>query len=134
MRGCYSSSKNVLSGVPQGSVLGPLLFVLFINDLPDGINNVTKLFADDLKLIANAANREEIAADLSKIENWEMLWLLKFNPSKCKVMHVAYNDNPLNEYFLDGVHLEKVKSEKDLGLLVSEKLGWDENIRSCINL
>ena len=92
MRGNYSSLRDVLSGVPQGSVLGPLLFVLFINDLPDNVKNITKLFADDLKLIARANNISETISDLSALEDWESLWLLKFNSKKCKVMHLNFND------------------------------------------
>ena len=57
------------------------------------------------------------------------MWLIKFNPSKCKVMHLAYNNNPIHKYFLDGVLLEEVKNENDLGLIVNEDLGWDDNIR-----
>ena len=63
VRGNYSSLKEVISGVPQGSVLEQLLFCLFINDLPDHVKNVTKLFADDLKLVANASEKSEICED-----------------------------------------------------------------------
>ena len=132
VRGCYSTIRAVLSGVPQGSVLGPLLFVLFINDLPDKMKNITKLFADDLKLIVNAKNRAEVNQDIASLEKWESLWLLCFNPKKCKVMHLEYNNNPMNHYFLDGVLLEDVTSEKDLGLVMSKNLGWNEAIRACI--
>ena len=83
VRGNFSSLKKVLSGVPQGSVLGPLLFVLFINDIPGGLDNVSKLFADDLKLICNADRVNCIKSDLRYLEQWEQLWLLKFNASKC---------------------------------------------------
>ena len=72
VRGCYSASRDVLSGVPQGSVLGPLLFVLFVNDLPDELKNATKLFADDLKLIVNASNKLKTNEDLSKLEKWDL--------------------------------------------------------------
>ena len=71
------------------SVLGPLLCVLIINDLPDNIKNITKLFADDLKLIADASDRVTVENDLLSLEQWESIWLLKFNPKKCKVMHVS---------------------------------------------
>ena len=92
VRGNYSSLRDVLFWVPQGSVLGPLLFVLFVNDLPDSVKNVTQLFADDLKLIAHASDKVSIENDLSSIEEWESLWLLKFNPKICNafrlVMHL----------------------------------------------
>ena len=59
------------------------------------------------------------------ILNWESLWLLNFNPKKCKIMHLIYNlNNPLNQYFINLVLLEKVKTERDVGLFVSENLGW----------
>ena len=132
VRGNYSSLKEVLSGVPQGSVLGPLLFVLFINDLPDHVKNVAKLFADDLKLVANASEKSEICKDLNVLEKWESTWLLKFNAAKCKVMHLNYNDNQNTDYFLDGVLLKNVDEEKDLGMFVSSELSWKKNIHSCI--
>ena len=84
-----------------------MLFVLFINDLPDKIKDVTQLFADDLKLIANAKNKPEVTDDICASAKRELLWLLKFYHKKCKVMHIAYNDNPMNQYFLDGVLLEE---------------------------
>ena len=132
VRGSYSTIRNVLSGVPQGSVLGPLLFVLYINDLPDGLNNISKLFADDLKLICNAANANSIKADLACLEHWEEMWLLKFNTSKCKVMHLNFNNNNNVSYILDGTVLDPIDEEKDLGLLTTSSLSWKENIYNCI--
>ena len=73
VNGECSEIKRVLSGVPQGSVFGPLLFVLFINDLPDNIKSNIKLFADDLKLIGNANCHEDILEDLKELEYWEQL-------------------------------------------------------------
>ena len=132
VRGSYSKYKAVSSGVPQGSVLGPLLFVLFINDLPDGLKNATKLFADDLKLFGNASDIDSIEDDLAHLEKWQDLWLLKFNASKCKVMHLDFNSNCKQSYVLSGTDLEQVDSEKDLGILTNCQLEWEENIHSCI--
>ena len=65
-------------------MLGPLLFILYINDLPNGLNKVSKFFADDLKLIVNASDKQTILDDISILEKWESIWLLKFNPEKVK--------------------------------------------------
>ena len=131
--GAYSYLRNVLSGVPQGSVLGPLLFVIFINDLPDCINGISKLFADDLKVIMDANDTESTFNMLESLQNWQNVWLLKFNPSKCKIMHVPFNENPLQEYVFSGVTLECIEAEKDLGVLTSSDLKWSKHIKSCIS-
>ena len=133
VEGKYSFIRNVLSGVPQGSVLGPLLFLLFINDLPDSVKNKVKLFADDLKLIGNAAHSSSIIEDLKQLEEWENLWLLRFNPSKCKVIHLEFNDNPNIDYYLDGVNLNPSELEKDLGVSTHRSLLWNVHIKECIS-
>ena len=112
VKGQFSSIKEVLSGILQGSVLGPLLLVLYINDLPEYVENKAKLFADDLKLIANAANRKIIDDDLRKLEQWERTWLLEFNLDKCKVMHLDFNNNQKLSYILDNTVLESCEQEK----------------------
>ena len=85
VNGTLSTHHIVLSGVPQGSVLGPLLFVIFINDLPDCINAISKLFADDLKVIVDANDAENTCNMLENLKDWENLWLLKFNPTSVKL-------------------------------------------------
>ena len=132
VRGEQSDFMNVKSGVPQGSVLGPLLFVLFINDLPNEIKNISKIFADDLKIVVNAAEHHDNCVDLRSLEIWEETWLLKFNIDKCKVMHIDMNNNPKNDYVLDNSILKETYSEMDLGILMNEKLAWKSNIDKCI--
>ena len=131
--GKHSTTRKVLSGVPQGSVLGPLLFVLFINDLPEAIKNKVKLFADDLKLICNASDRKSVLEDIEELEIWESIWLLRFNPSKCTVMHLEFNDNPCLNYTLDGTSLEMSEQEKDLGVWTHKTLNWDKQIKASIS-
>lgn len=130
----YSKLYRVLSGVPQGTVLGPLLFIIYINDLPHGLSSFISLFADDLKLLSSTKNVLITQSDLDYLTNWQNMWLLKFNTNdkKCKVMHVGKN-NPMTEYYLNGQPLPKITEEKDLGVLVSDKLTWDLHIRQSIN-
>ncbi|KAL5258599.1 hypothetical protein ACHWQZ_G009170 [Mnemiopsis leidyi] len=133
VEGQWSDVKHVLSGVPQGSVLGPLLFILYVNDLPDIVKNKIKLFADDLKLICNANDYRSIADDILELEIWESIWGLKFNPSKCKVVHVNFNNNPNVKYSLNGVELEVSAQEKDLGVITHSSLLWNEQIKTSVS-
>ena len=79
---------EVISGVPQGSVLGPLLFLLFINDIPNGIQSFLLLFADDIKLVVDAKSKDITQNDLNVLSKWQKDWLLSFNTidKKCKIL------------------------------------------------
>ena len=92
VNGSLSEWINVLSGIPQGSVLGPILFVLFINDLPDIVRSSVFLFADDTKIyrrISSMEDREVLQSDLTKLQDWSNRWILKFHPDKCKSMSIS---------------------------------------------
>ena len=92
LNGSESNWTNVTSGIPQGSVLGPTLFLIYINDLPDVVHNIVKLFADDTKLysvVNNAEEQEKLQEDINNLTSWSNEWLLKFNVSKCKHLHLG---------------------------------------------
>ena len=91
-----SDEWNLPSGILQGSVLGPKLFNIYINDLPDVVYNMAKFFADDTKLYAIVNNDEERASlqnDIHRLVQWSKDWLLKFNASKCKHVHFGLETN-----------------------------------------
>ena len=126
-----SEWKTVSSGVPQGSVLGPLLFVLFINDLPDDMNHNMKLYADDSKIIGvikTAEDVENLQNDINAAHAWSQRWLMRFNISKCKVMHVGRDKvRSTAEYFMmneqgNQQELEVTRVERDLGVMISDDL------------
>jgi len=114
----------VTSGIPQGSVLGPLLFLIFINDLPDALTSLLKIFADDTKIfrmLSTADDTHELQKDIDCLSVWSEQWQLPFNTKKCKVMHLGHG-NALHEYVMNGDTLEATDHEKDLGVVVDEKL------------
>lgn len=129
-----SESYEVSSGVPQGSVLGPLLFLLYINDLPEKIKNYVALFADDLKMISKSSTKDLNQCDINSLVEWQDKWLLTFNTNdnKCKIIHVG-KDNPCNQYYMGEVLLPAVDSEKDLGVLMSKNRKWNDHIHLGIS-
>ena len=137
-----SHVKPVLSGVPQGSILGPILFVLFINDLPGGLSPGTDLalYADDTKIwrtIRSVDDQEAIQNDITYLHNWSIQNKMKFHPQKCKVLSVA-NNPPLlpgaqYTYYLGENLLGYVNSEKDLGVDINSKLNFNDQCHRLIN-
>ena len=133
--GVISSSAQVLSGVPQGSVLEPLLFLAYINDMPETINHSeTLLFADDTILfrkINNTKDSDLLQQDLSALERWENEWQMSFNPTKCIVIRVSPSKTkPVlpTHYQLHGHTLEVVEASKYLGVTITNDLSWDRHI------
>jgi hypothetical protein len=130
-----SSWAEIFSGVPQGSVIGPLLFVIFINDLPSELMNVSKLYADDTKIISKVNSVESvkiIQEDLDKAFNWTRKWLLKFNINKCVVMHYGHN-NERSPFYIDGKQLAESEAERDLGVVFSTNLKWKNQVIVATN-
>ena len=123
------SSGCIVEGT-GGALLGPGRTV---NDLPDGLSGVARLFADDLKLLTIASNINDVNRDLKSLEEWEEIWLLKFNFNKCKVMHIDFNGNPMNSYILHETVLNETTTERDLGFLMNNSLKWNCNIKSAIS-
>jgi len=121
INGCSSDWAPVASGVPQGSVLGPLLFLIYINDLDVGLVSRIAKFADDTKLGANAKDPESVDGlrrDLVKIGEWSDTWQMPFNADKCTVMHIGVR-NPKATYQLLGHDIRETSLERDLGVLIS---------------
>ena len=115
INGSVSSWSLVKSGVPQESVLKPLLFLIFINDLDDGISGIIHKFAVDIKLMGKVGRVDEIEklrGDLKKLGAWSKEWQMVFNADKCMVLHFGHNNGQVH-YVMDGNILESVEEERD---------------------
>ena len=131
-----STLLPVLSGVPQGSILGPVLFLVYINDLPEQINYAScYLFADDTKLIKSIRginDRLLMQSDVDSLHRWCEQWKLKLNASKCQTLSVSLSNHHQNHqcqhYSIDGAKLDSTNSQRDLGVLVKCDLSWTDHL------
>ena len=124
INGEASEWEDVLSGVPQGSILGPLLFLIYINDLDIGIMSSLLKFADDTKMYGRVGTTEGVEIlrkDLEALNGWSDRWQMSFNVDKCKVMHFGKN-NAKAEYKMNEQKLAEITEEKDLGVIISNDL------------
>jgi hypothetical protein len=133
--GCKSRFSEVVSGVPQGTVLGPLLFLIYVNSLSDEVLScMIELFADDVKLYSGcqaqsvAANHVHLQEDLDRVMRWADMHQLCLAKNKCSVIRVGYQvDQPLS-YTLGDVGLPEVDSVRDLGVVLQPNLKFDKYV------
>ena len=133
---------NVLSGVPQGSVLGPLLFIIFINDLPEILRHLCLIYADDSKVMAPLDSEElehnQLQQDISNLEKWCAEWSMELNTLKCKIMHLGKN-NPKRVYHMRdkntgiSVPLSETVLERDLGIMVSAEGSFSHQVNTAVS-
>ena len=128
-----SYSAQVRSGVPQGSVLGPSLFLIYINDMPENITSTVRLFADDTicyLAIASPTDTNTLQDDLNRLSTWETDWQMDFHPDKCQVLRITRNRSNVTDaiYTLHGHMLEVVDCAKYLGVSITKDLKWKTHI------
>ena len=130
--GANSDISPVTSGVPQGSVLGPLLFLTYINDLPSRVKSTVRLFADDCLMYRKITNQEDarqLQDDLDQLQEWEREWQMSFNPDKCEVLHLTNKRKPVNfTYSIHNTPLKPTDAAKYLGVSITPDLSWKTHI------
>ena len=127
-----SNTSSVTSGVPQGTVLGPCLFLLYINDIDDNISSTVRLFADDCviyRVIRSAADQLKLQQDLDKLVDWSQSWQMEFNVKKCAIMNISNSSNKKrHDYSMSGEILETVNHHAYLGVELNDKLKYNAHI------
>ena len=130
--GATSNRVQVKSGVPQGSVLGPCLFLFYINDIAEDLNSTTRLFADDTMIymaVRGEGDAELLQKDLDTLSRWEETWKTEFHPKKCEVINITRKKNIFRyPYNLHGHQLKHVNQTKYLGVTITSDFRWNTHI------
>ena len=139
VNGEKSSSGRVTSGIPQGTVLGPLLFVVYINDILENVTSDGFLFADDTKIFRAITSKNDalhLQSDIDTLTRWSEKWGMEFNREKCHVLTLGkFEDTKYtHRYELGGEEIEHVFTEKDLGITIDSELKYDEHISNKIKI
>lgn len=137
IKNAISQSGNLHAGVPQGSVLGPLLFLIFINDIPDGMVGFGRLFADDTSIghSENDVNvlRSQVNNDLSYLNDWSSKWQIRFNPNKTDIIVFNLQGHEFDiEFKFGDIPLNPVKTHTHLGVVLSSDCRWNKHIDKII--
>ena len=130
--GKASSSSPVTSGVPQGTILGPLLFLIYINDLPSRVSSTAWLFAYDCLLYRVISSQEDTVSlqeDLDHLQEWERDWQMVFNPDKCEHIRITSKTKIVqSSYQIHGQVLKETTKEKYIGVTIDKTLSWNSHI------
>ena len=136
LSGQASDCMNSFGSLPQGSILAPLLFLIFLNDIENDIQSNISFFADDVSLFKNFKNyidlEQTLNSDLNTINNWALKWGMEFNPSKTEIM--IFSNNKIKSkpnITFKGINLKQVPSHEHLGIHLSEDMHWTVHINNC---
>ena len=126
-----SNKSNVTSGTPQGTILGPTLFAIYINDFPNCLTSQCKMFADDLKIHSKSFNHDIVQMDINDMLKWSSNWCLYLNTNKCSVLHSGEKNTDCDYFMSIGeVHYKINNSQlvKDLRVTFDPKLNLNHHI------
>ena len=134
VNGHISDHTEVTSGVPQDSVIAPLLFLLYINNLPDNITSTVKIYADDVLLYRSIDSIQDSIAlqqDLNTLQDWANKWLMVFNPSKYELIHITNKRNrQLSDYYIQNTLIKANSQVKYLGVTIDQHLTFNDHIKA----
>ena len=139
VNGEASGWRPVSSGIPQGSVLGPVLFVCFVNDMPEAVQGLIRMFADDTKVFSQSNSTDccrKLQNDLESLQAWANKWQLRFNAGKCKRMHLGRCNDKFEYHMNEGdkhVTLEETDCERDLGVHVDPALKFTQHCNKAVS-
>ena len=134
--GDFSEQASVRSGVPQGTVLGPLLFILYINDIATNTSSSIRLFADDCllyRVVDRVSDVHELQKDLNQLCSWSSTWQMSFNAGKCTVLTITNKKCPIKfDYSIGNQILNRLKNHPYLGVEISDNLDWTKHIDNTV--